>query len=470
MAIQHRSRWYLGAAVLLVAALGAVLTVRFRRDRPKLSESLTDSTPAGESEPVPLITHPDDWAEFRGPAGKASRPDADVPLEWSNKKNLRWTTRMPGPGSSSPIVVRDRIFVTCYSGYGVDAADPGNPEDLARHVVCLDRHSGEIKWQCDVEAVLPEDPYSGYLTEHGYASHTPVSDGQAVYAFLGKSGVTAWDLDGKSLWTRSVGTQSDSRQWGSASSLVLYGDILIVNAASESRTIRGLDKRDGKEVWSAYANSMDLSFGTPVLVRLPAGRAELALCIPGELWGLNPATGTLNWFASVPMRGNVSPSVAVHDGTIYATGGYRGRGTVAVAAGGKGNVTDTHVQWTARESTYVPSPIWHHGHLYWVDDRGIAVCLDASSGQVVYQERVRLRSLGGRSVYASPVLAGDKLIIVTRRAGTVILDATPSFHMVATNPLDDGSDFNATPAIVGDELFLRSNRAVYCIARDAVEQ
>lgn len=465
MAVQHRSRWYVGAAILLVAALGAVFALRFRRDRPELSGSLDAAAPTG-SEPVSLITHPDDWTQFRGPGGRASRPDADVPVQWSDGRNVKWKTRMPGPGSSSPIVVGENIFVTCYSGYGVDASDPGNMQDLMRHVVCLDRSSGEIQWQSDVEAVLPEDPYSGYLTEHGYASHTPVTDGQAVYAFLGKSGVMAWDLDGKPLWDTSVGTQSDSRQWGSASSLVLYGEILIVNAASESRTIRGLDKRDGKQIWSARARSLDLSFGTPVLFRLPDGRAELSLCIPGELWGLNPATGKLNWFASVPMRGNVSPSVAVHDGTIYATGGYRGRGTVAVTGGGKENVTDTHMLWSVRQSTYVPSPLWYDGHLYWVDDRGIAVCLDATSGQVVYQQRLRLRSPGGRSVYASPVVAGDKLIVVTRRAGTAILDAKPSFRMIATNLLDDGSDFNATPAIVGDELFLRSNRAVYCIARD----
>jgi outer membrane protein assembly factor BamB len=156
--------------------------------------------------------------------------------------------------------------------------------------------------------------------------------------------------------------------------------------------------------------------------------------------------------------------VIVQDDIVYATGGWRGRGTVAVTAGGRGDVTDTHVRWSVRQSSYVSSPLWHEGHVYWVDDKGMAVCLDGVTGAVVYQKRVPLKGRGGRAVYASPVLAGDKLIVVTRTAGTVILAARPTYELISTSLLTDPSEFNATPAIAGNQLFLRSNRAVFCIS------
>jgi hypothetical protein len=165
------------------------------------------------------------------------------------------------------------------------------------------------------------------------------------------------------------------------------------------------------------------------------------------------------------MTGNVSPTVTVHDGIIYATGGYMGRGTVAVAAGGKGNVTDSHMRWSIKESSYVPSPVWHEGHLYWVDNRGIAICLNAETGERVYQRRVAMDGRAGNPIYASPLLIGDNLVIVTRTAGTVILAAKPEFEQLGTNKLLDNSQFNATPAVSADQLFLRSNLAIYCIGK-----
>jgi outer membrane protein assembly factor BamB len=204
------------------------------------------------------------------------------------------------------------------------------------------------------------------------------------------------------------------------------------------------------------------------MVHLADGRVEMVLCVPGELWGLDPDKGTLNWYATVPMTGNICPTVAVHDDVVYATGGYQGRGTVAVTAGGEGDVTDSHLRWSIPQSTYVPSPLWHDGHLYWVDDKGLAVCLNAETGDITFRKRVALKGRGGRSVYASPVLVGDRLIIVTRTAGTVILRARPEYELIATNRLSDESNFNATPAVAGRQLLLRSNRAIYCITSGGV--
>ena len=189
-------------------------------------------------------TYAGDWSRFRGPNGTGiSQDEKPVPTKWSPSENLKWKQGLPGPGVSSPIVVGNRVFVTCYSGYGTDRSDPGNMDELKRHLVCIDADTGKTLWDKTVDAVLSEDPYSGIgVPAHGYASHTPVSDGERVYVFFGKTSVLAFDLDGNQLWQKSVGTESDPRQWGSASSPILHNNLLIVTASAESQALVALDK------------------------------------------------------------------------------------------------------------------------------------------------------------------------------------------------------------------------------------
>ena len=404
-----------------------------------------------------------EWPRFRGPDGSGiAAADAKPATTWSESSNLKWQAALPGPGSSSPIVAGGRIFLTSYSGYG-DANSGDSPERLVRHLVCLDRPTGKILWDKPVAAELPEDPFSGFLREHGYASNTPVTDGERVFVFFGKTGVLAFDFDGKQLWRADVGKRSSPRRWGSGASPLLYQDTLIVNAADESRTIYALDKLTGKEVWKTEVASLDLSFVTPIVVVAEGGRSDLVLAVPGELWGLNPATGKLRWFAQTSIKGNVSPSMVAADGVVYATGGFPAQGTIAVRAGGKGDVTQTHVLWSSETASYVPSPVVHQGHLYFVSDQGFATCLEAKTGKLIYKERLP-GVRGNKPFYASAVLANGRLYAVSRRAGTFVLQAAPEFSQVAHNTLaGDDSDFNGTPAMVGHELFLRSNRYLYCI-------
>ena len=146
---------------------------------------------------------------------------------------MKWKLELPGKGVSSPIVVGDKVFVTAYSGYGVERGE-GTIDDLKRHLICVDRNSGKILWNKSVESKVKEDPYSGAgVPAHGYASHTPVSDGERVFVFYGKSGVVAYDLDGKELWQKSVGTESGRMRWGSAASPIVHEDLVIVNASDE---------------------------------------------------------------------------------------------------------------------------------------------------------------------------------------------------------------------------------------------
>jgi outer membrane protein assembly factor BamB len=415
---------------------------------------------------IAILTHAAsaaDWPRFRGPGGLGIGASA-VPLEWSDEKNVRWRTPLPGPGSSSPVIHGDDVFVTCYSGYGVPGEPVGDPAKLVRHLLCVDRVSGQVTWRRDLIAELPEDAYEGFLTEHGYSSSTPVVDADAVYAFFGKSGVIAFDRAGKELWRVAVGKESSSRHWGSAASLVLHDDLLIVNAAEESQSIRGLDRHTGREVWKSEAAALELAYGTPAIATVPGGAKELVVAVPEELWGLDPATGKLLWRATHPLTGNVSPSIVVDGDTIYVFGGFRSAGSLAVRAGGRGDVTKTHVLWTSKTSSYVATPLLHGGHLYWIDDRGQAFCADAKTGEQVYRTRVEGIVAGGRPVYASPVFSDGRIYVASRWSGTFVLPAEPRFEILAHNRFaSDESDSSGTPAIADGCLFHRSGRFLSCI-------
>ena len=270
----------------------------------------------------------------------------------------------------------DRVFVTCYTGYG-DGSAGASPEKLARSILCVNRSTGKILWEKSTAAEVPEDPYSGFITEHGYASSTPVCDGERVYVYYGKTGVLAFDLSGKELWRVNVGKSSGNRRWGSAASLMLVGEKLIVNSSEESRSIRALDRKTGKELWKADADSLELSYGTPAMIESD-GRADLVISVADEIWGLNPDTGKLRWFAQTGLPGNVSPSVIAVDGLIVTVGGYPKTGSVAVRGGGKGDVTKTHIAWESANSSYVPTPVAQEGKLYVVNDAGFATCRRAA--------------------------------------------------------------------------------------------
>ena len=189
--------------------------------------------------------------------------------------------------------------------------------------------------------------------------------------------------------------------------------------------------------------------------------------MPGELWGMNPETSKLRWYAQTGIEGNVSPSVVAADGVVFTTGGYPRQGTIAVRAGGKGDVTRTNILWTSKEASYVPSPVVSNAYLFVVSDQGIAMSLEAKTGKVICRERLPGLS-GAKPIYASPILANGHFYAVSRRNGTFVLEAKAEFKLLAHNQLSgDDTDFNATPAVAGHQLFLRSNRFIYCIESGA---
>jgi outer membrane protein assembly factor BamB len=464
-----------------------------------------------------------DWLRFRGPNGTGISSDDDAtPISWSPTENLKWKIELPGAGVSSPIVVGDQIFVTCYSGYG-GGRDAGNMEDLKRHLVCIDRTAGSIVWQKTVDAVMPEDRWGGAgIPSHGYASHTPVSDGERVYVFFGKTGVLAFDLDGNQLWQTSVGTGSDQHEWGSSSSPILVDDLVVVSAGPESRALIGLNAKTGEQLWKADGDGLGNTWGTPTIATLEGGKSEIVIGTPYEIWGLNPKNGKLRWYCEAGESEQFSSSVVVVDGIVYSSEG-RGGGTIALKAGGRGDVTDSNVLWSGESSTRFGSPVVTGGRMYSFTS-SVVNCFDAATGERVFQGRLQGGNAvpqsgrgpggqagrpggeqqrggerrqqggppgegrpqfgggsgggrpqfggGGRGFgnmdYSSPVVADAKIYFVSGSGVTHVVKAGGEFEQLAANRVTtDQERFGASPAISNGEIFLRSDKHLYCIAETA---
>ena len=397
-----------------------------------------------------------DWANFRGPNSSAMSLESKPPTHWTEMSGVAWKVDLPGAGGSSPIAWGDKVFITCYSGYGLDQDEPGNPEDLRLQLLCFDLKDGKLVWAREIEPRMPEKDYRGFLALHGYASNTPATDGEHVFVFAGQTGVLAFTMAGKPVWKADVGEGLDN--WGSATSVVLHDDLVIVNASVESGAIVALKKIDGTEAWRF--EGIERSWSTPVVATSEDGREELIVSMKGKALGLAPDSGEQLW-ECVSVDDYVCPSVIAHDGIAYITGG-RKPFCMALRLGGSGDVLTSHVLWKISQTSKVATPLYHEGRLHWIDNRGKAVCVDAASGNMLYEESLEIEGRGDK-VYASLVLAGDQLYGVTRQGGVIILKSGAEFAEVTRNDLGDSSVFNATPAVAGNRLLLRSDRSLYCL-------
>ncbi|MEQ8849202.1 PQQ-binding-like beta-propeller repeat protein [Botrimarina sp.] len=439
-----------------------------------------------------------DWARFRGPNGEGTTADAAPPVEWGPGENVAWEADLPGPGSSSPIVVGDLVLVTCYTGYGLDQENPGDQQDLKRCLIAYDKRSGEQRWRVDVPAELPEDEYAGMFAQHGYASHTPASDGERVYAYFGKSGALAYDLQGKELWQTDCGDGFGANGWGSAASPLIYGDLVICTATAESESLIALDKKTGKEVWRRSEEGWDGVWGTPVLAEAD-GRTDLVFGAPQQMLGMDPATGETRWTCRGVETDAVSTSPVAHDGVVYIISG-RG-GALAVRAGGEGEVDDSHVLWRAGLRGSISTPVYHDGRLYGIGREGVS-CVDAQTGERVYQARFEAVAEGpeaqqqepgaqpqeaqpqeqeegdqprrgrrggggggrfGSIAYSSPVVAGDLMYHFGRHGAGHVVRLAGEFQQVASNPPLSEGDYSGTPALSDGAMYVRSSRKLYCV-------
>jgi outer membrane protein assembly factor BamB len=268
--------------------------------------------------------------------------------------------------------------------------------------------------------------------------------------------VFAFDHEGEQLWQADVG--SGTHGWGTSASPVLYDDLVIINASVESESLIALDKKTGKERWRA--REIKESWNTPVVVKSASGDDELVIATQGTVRAYHPTSGELLWTCKTDIGWYMVPSVVAADGVVYVLGGRSGIAALAIRTGGRGDVTKSHRLWTSLKGSNVSSPVYHDGHLYWAhDSRGVAFCMEAATGEVVYEERLPRAG----QFYSSALLADGKLYYLTREGKPFVVAAKPKFEQLAANDLGDRSVFNASPVVDGKRLLIRSDKYLYCI-------
>lgn len=395
-----------------------------------------------------------EWSQFRGPGGNAKADDTGLPTSWSDSQNLVWKAALPGRGASSPVVAGDHIYLTAWTGYGLDTDAPGDKAKLRLHVLCLDRDGGAVLWNQSIAASAREQKLGQRVADHGYATPTPACDELGVYAYFGVSGLVAYDHDGEKLWQAHIGDKTAG--FGTASSPIVFRNLVIVNGSIEGGAVFAFDRKTGKEVWKQAG--IVRTWTTPTIGDVPNGEPELIVNQKDNIYGFNPLTGEKLWTCE-GIDDYVVPCAVVHEGVAYCLGGRTNR-CLAVKLGGRGDVTKSHRLWKVNLGANVTSPIYHNGHLYWASDKGIAYCVDAKNGETLHRERLPTRA----RIYASAVMGDGKIYVTTRDSGVIVFKAQPSFDEMARNVLESDSNmFNATPAIHNGQLLLRSDSTLYCI-------
>lgn len=419
------------------------------------------------------------WPGWRGGESGGVSTESNLPTTWSSTENVLWKTAIPGRGHSSPIVWGERIFLTtAIEGEPIPGAKApvhmiegkpwSHPEAMGadrKHtlkVLCLDRDTGKILW----ERVAYEGPvYDSRHRKASYASPTPVTDGKLVFAYFGSQGLYAYDFNGNLKWKSDLG-KIGTQSVGDGSSPVLYGDLLILQVDNEDGAnsfITALDKKSGRPVWRTERKGIEISWATPVLVHAKT-RDELVTSGNQAIIAYDPKTGKELWRAA-GLDSNAVPSSVAGNGMVYVFTGYPKKKVIAVIPGGAGDITGTaRIAWTYdRGVAYVASPLLFGDYLYLVSDKGILTCLDARTGQVLYNDgRVPVPAF-----YMASLVGGDgKVMQFSEDGDTFVVRAGPKHEILSRNSLDE--PIYATPAIAAGRIFIRTQNHLYAIGAPAV--
>jgi outer membrane protein assembly factor BamB len=411
------------------------------------------------------------WPRWRGPLGTGWSPTAEPPLKWDSKTNIRWKTRIPGKGSSTPVVWGDRVFVLSAEDTGVQAA-PGDipkpnpafqkrteaPRTYHRFLaLCLDRATGKVLWQ---KVAARAVPHEGHHPSHSYGGFSPVTDGKRLYAWFGSQGLYCYDLAGKLLWKQALGRMETRLGWGEAGSPAVHNGVLVIDWDHEGKDfLLALHAETGKTIWKVDRDE-PTSWATPLIVE-HKGTTQVITTGTNRIRGYDLKTGKVLWECG-GMTINAIPSPVTANGVVYVMSGYKGSMAVAIPLDARGDVTDTaKVLWRHRRGTpYVPSPMLVDDRLYFTYvNQPVLTCLDVKTGKPVI-DRERLPML--TSLYASPAGARGRIYITDREGTTLVIRQADKFEVLATNAL--GEPVDGSPVLVGRQLFLRGHEHLYCIA------
>lgn len=412
------------------------------------------------------------WHQWRGPYMTGVSPNGDPAIEWSETKNVKWKIAVPGKGHATPIIWGDQIFIL--SAVETDKEDkPVEQKKSPQHgrgmptirttkihkfiIFAINRNDGKILWQHTVKEELPQE---GTHQFGSWASNSPITDGQHVYAYFGSRGLFCFDMKGNLKWERDFGQMSKRLNFGEGSSPALHGNKIVVNWDHEGQSfIIALDKKTGKDIWKVDRDEAT-SWATPLIVEVN-GKPQVITSATELIRSYDLDTGKLIWECS-GMTLNAIPTPFAAEGILYVMSGFRGNALLTIRlADAKGNITDTDaIVWKHDKDTpYAPSALLYDDNLYFLkSNNGILSCFDAKTGKEYYS-RQRLEGMG--NVFASPVGAKDRIYITGQKGTFYVIKHGPEFKILAKNTLDD--NFNASPVVIGNQLFLRGYKNLYCI-------
>ena len=402
------------------------------------------------------VTRAENWPQWRGPTLNGVSSEKNLPLRWSTDENVSWKLAMPGWSGATPIIWNDRVFLNVADG-----------NDL--YLWCVDRNKGNLVWK----RMLGSGNVK--MRKQNMSSPSPVTDGKSVFVMTGTGILKGFDFDGRQLWARDI--QKDygafGLNWGYASSPLLLDDSLYVQVLHGMKTddpsyVLRIDKKTGKTQWkverstAAIRESPD-SYTTPALLRY--GKTTEIVITGGDcVTGHDPATGKELWRANGLNPDNdpfyrIVASPVIFNEIIYAP--TRVRPLLALKAGGRGDVTSSHLLWSTSNGPDVPTPVTDGKYFYMVNDRGIMWCLDAKTGIEIYgQQRLKPGTYS-----SSPVLADDKIYVTNEDGLTTVVKAGPKFEVLAENALNDYC--LSSPAISNGQIFIRTAQHLYCIGNQA---
>ncbi len=407
------------------------------------------------------------WPQWRGPQLNGVAPQADPPVTWSETSNIRWKVHIPGEGAGTPVIWGDQVFVlAAYPASNPEAAAPKAekgaksvtvPNEAYRWVLlCFDRDSGKIRWQ---KICREEAPHEGHHPTNTYASSSALTDGQDVIAFFGSHGLYCFDMAGNLKWQKDLGKQTTKLGFGEGATPALHGNTLVVTFDHDREAfIVAFDKRTGQELWR-QPREEKTGWATPLIVE-HNGKPQVITTATNRIRSYDLATGEQIW-EHEGLTVNAIPTPVTAGGVVFATSGFQGFKLFAIRLGKTGDLTgsDSVIWKLDRDTPYVPSPLLSGNRLYFFkSNNGILSCLDIATGKPHFSAQ-RIEALS--SVYASPVAAAGRVYLVGRDGTTVVIKDADQLEILATNKLNDPTD--ASPAIVGKQLFLRSRQNLYCV-------
>jgi outer membrane protein assembly factor BamB len=411
----------------------------------------------------------DNWHQWRGPDANGAAKNADPPLKWDEKTNVRWKVELPGKGSSTPVVWGDRVFVL--SAEKTDRVakagelpkrepskrTPPLPNNFYKfRVHCFDRATGKVLWE---RLATERVPYEGHHTSHTYAAGSPTTDGKLLYVSFGSMGNYCYDLDGNLKWSRELGVLNTRLGWGEAVSPVAHGNSLLLNYDQEANSkLYCLETETGKDRWVATRDEKT-TWSTPLVTEF-GGKTQVVTNGTTEIRSYDLASGDLIWTCE-GMTVNPIPSPLRFGDSVICVSGYRGAAAVSIPLSSKGDLgKDGKVNWRYSSGMpYVPSAALVGDRLYCTErNENLLTVLDAKTGKVVI-DRERLPQ--ARTFYASPIFADGRVYFTDQRGTTLVLRPGNTIDVLATNSLDDA--FDASPVAVGKQLFLRGHHYLYCI-------